>query len=291
MSCKSRLDKAFAGAPVLPLDAGSRYVLFSDCHRGNGTQGDNFLKNQHLYLAALNHYYKCGYTYIELGDGDELWENRKIEQIKEIHTEVFCLLARFYQQQRLYMIYGNHDMVKKYPTYAEKKCVHYPCLTSQETQPLFPGIRYHAGIILQDPSGTNSLYLTHGHQASLLNSTLWPLGCFLVRHLWKPLELLGVLDPTSAAKNYTTKQRFEYRLSDWAHSRQHILITGHTHRPMLSDSSPMYINTGSCVHPRCITCLEIHHHRLDLVKWLMGTRDNGNFYLQREELSTRELPS
>lgn len=29
-----------------------------------------------------------GNTYIELGDGDELWENRKMEQIEENHREV-----------------------------------------------------------------------------------------------------------------------------------------------------------------------------------------------------------
>jgi hypothetical protein len=76
MSCHHRLDKSFENAPVLPLGGSRRYILFSDCHRGNGTHNDNFLKNQYLYLAALRHYYKKGYTYIELGDGDELWENR-----------------------------------------------------------------------------------------------------------------------------------------------------------------------------------------------------------------------
>ncbi len=95
MSYKKRLDRAFENVPVLPLAENSRYVLFSDCHRGNGTHNDNFLKNQHLYFAALKHYYREGYTYIELGDGDELWENRDMEQIKEIHNDVFWLLSLF----------------------------------------------------------------------------------------------------------------------------------------------------------------------------------------------------
>ena len=58
MSCHHRLDKSFENALVLPLGGSHRYVLFSDCHRGDGTQNDNFLKNQYLYLAALRHYYK-----------------------------------------------------------------------------------------------------------------------------------------------------------------------------------------------------------------------------------------
>lgn len=48
MSCKKRLQRAYDGAVRLPLDGCSRYVLISDCHRGTGTIGDNFLKNQHF---------------------------------------------------------------------------------------------------------------------------------------------------------------------------------------------------------------------------------------------------
>ncbi len=61
-----------------------------------------------LFVAALRYYAKNRFTYIELGDGDELWENRKMEQIAEVHGEVFELLAQFYRKRRLYMIYGNH---------------------------------------------------------------------------------------------------------------------------------------------------------------------------------------
>lgn len=74
MSAEHRLEQAFRNARQLFLSDVSHYVLFSDCHRGNGQAGDNFLKNQHLYLAALRYYYKRNFTYIELGDGDELWE-------------------------------------------------------------------------------------------------------------------------------------------------------------------------------------------------------------------------
>lgn len=66
MSYQKRLDLAFDQVPILPLGGDNKYVLFSDCHRGNGTHNDNFLKNEHLYLAALRHYYRLDYTYIEL---------------------------------------------------------------------------------------------------------------------------------------------------------------------------------------------------------------------------------
>ncbi|MCH5268878.1 MAG: metallophosphoesterase family protein [Lachnospiraceae bacterium] len=289
MSCQKRLDKSFKDVPILPLCADSRYVLFSDCHRGNGTHNDNFLKNQHLYFAALRHYYREGFTYIELGDGDELWENRDMEQIKELHSNVFWQLSLFYKQKRLYMLYGNHDMVKKYPSYSRKKYADYVCTSSQSREPLFPDIRFYSGIILEDNCTGKRLYLTHGHQASLMNSTLWRVNCFLVRYLWKPLEQIGILDPTSAAKNYTIKQRSEKRLTAWAKQHNRTLITGHTHRPMVENEELHYINTGSCVHPRCITCIEIYRQNIHLVKWYMGTRDNGNFYLEKEELAKTPL--
>lgn len=285
MGCHRRLNKSFKNAPVLPLGGGCKYVLFSDCHRGNGTHNDNFLKNQHLYVAALKYYYRRGFTYIELGDGDELWENRNIEQIKEIHSDVFHQLSLFYNENRLYMIYGNHDMVKKYSSYTRKKYSSFYCTSEQCTEPLFPGIMIYPGIVLRDENAGKSLYLTHGHQASLLNSTLWPINCFLVRYVWKPLEQIGILDPTSAAKNYTTKQKSENRLTSWAKQHERTLITGHTHRPMVSTQNAPYLNTGSCVHPLCVTCIEVCGTRLTLVKWYMGSKENGVLYVEREELA------
>ncbi len=285
MSCKRRLNQAFLDAPVLPWHSGSRYVLFSDCHRGNGTHNDNFLKNQHLYFAALQYYYRKGFTYIELGDGDELWENRHMKQIKEIHNDAFWLLSLFYKENRLHMIYGNHDMMRKYRFFAQREYATYPCTSSQCEEPLFPDIRFHSGLILKNNADQTSLYLTHGHQASILNSTLWPLNRFLVRYVWKPLEQIGVLDPTSAAKNYTSKQRTEKRLTEWADKYHRTLITGHTHRPMIHPSAPSYLNTGSCIHPRCITCIEIHGTEITLVKWYTGTRKDGTLYVERVKLA------
>ena len=122
MSYQKRLDQAFENVPVLPLDDNHKYVVFSDCHRGSGNNNDNFIKNEHLYLAALRHYNRMQYTYVELGDGDELWENRKMEQILEVHNRAFEQLALFYRDDRLYMVYGNHDMVKKNASFCNKKC-------------------------------------------------------------------------------------------------------------------------------------------------------------------------
>ncbi len=289
MSYYTRLQKAFEGALRLPLNDNSKYVLFSDCHRGIGTANDNFLKNQTLYVAALRHYYQTGYTYIELGDGDELWENRDITHIIENHSEVFRLLSRFYLKGRLFLLYGNHDMIKREQKYVSGGYAQFPaccgCNPHLEKTPLLPDMKFHQGIILETAEPLRSVYLTHGHQADLLNSTFWKLSRFLVRYLWKPLERYGVLDPTSAAKNYTRKHKTERLLQTYAKEENLILITGHTHRPVLIREDLSYCNSGSCVHPYSITCLEIQRMHISLVKWSLTARSDMTLYATREVLA------
>lgn len=290
MTYTFRLNKTFEGAKRLPLNKDTKYVLFSDCHRGSGTSNDNFLKNRNLYYAALQYYYKSGFTYIELGDGDELWENRHMKQIIEAHESVFALLSCFHKTGRLYLIYGNHDIVKKDKHYTVKNCNTYPCCCGNSpflnNRPLWPNICFYPGIILENRvCPGNNLYLTHGHQADLLNSSLWRLSRFLVRYLWKPLEHYGVLDPTSAAKNYTRKLKTERRLQTYAIKNDILLITGHTHRPTLSENELHYCNCGSCVHPYSITCLEVAHLTITLVKWTLAVRPDNSLYVTREILS------
>ncbi len=289
MSYSTRLSNAFKNAPILPMTHRSRFCLISDCHRGNGTSNDNFLKNQNLYLSALKYYYTGGFTYIELGDGDELWENRKMSQIIEIHNNTFRLLSSFYRQNRLYLLYGNHDMEKKTPGYSDHVCSSYFCLNTQCRETLFPGLTFYEGLILENPYTGRRLYLTHGHQADFFNSACWKLSRFLVRYFWSPLEHFGVLDPTSAAKNYTKKDNVERLLSDYATQNGLILITGHTHKPRLSADSPNYMNTGSCVHPHSVTCIEIEGGSISLVKWSYNTRMDRTLYVQREVLSQMKL--
>lgn len=260
---ENRLHNTFKHAPVVPFYSNSKIVLFSDCHRGTGTSNDNLLKNRHLYYAALKYYYDQDFIYIELGDGDELWENRSYSTIREVHADVFNLLSRFQKCNRLHMIYGNHD----YELHNNKE------------------YNYYQGIILKEGQSDFELYLTHGNQVDFLNSVLWRLSRFLVRYVWKPLEQFGVLDPTSAAKNYKIKAKSEQRLSQWAIKNKHYLVTGHTHRPMLGNKETKYFNTGSAVHPSGITCIEVVNMGISLVKWSMETRDDSTLYVARTVLA------
>lgn len=285
MGYNSRLEKDFEHALVLPLNQKSKYILLSDCHRGSGKSNDNFLKDEVIYLAALRYYEQCCFTYLELGDGDELWENRSMKKIQEMHPHSFEILSRLYHEKRLFAIYGNHDMVKKKETFQKNNCA---SLCSKQLFCKYTacsGIRFYPGIILKDEFGRKDIYLTHGHQASIMNSTFWKVNRFLVRYIWKYLELLGVPDPTSAAKNNTEKEKIEKLLLKWAREHAVILITGHTHRPMAGTKDSPFFNTGSCVHPAGITGIEIENRCITLVKWSLGTRNDQTVYMKREVLA------
>jgi UDP-2,3-diacylglucosamine pyrophosphatase LpxH len=259
----------------------------SDCHRGIGSWSDNFSNNQNLFFAALYYYYENGYTYIELGDGDELWENRAIEDVINAHSDAFWLMSLFYKDGRFHMLYGNHDVVKKDPRFSQTKCHSFYCESASSEMALFPGIEITEGLILRYRNTKNQILLTHGHQGDYLNDTLWKLSRFLVRYLWRPLELVGIKDPTSAAKNNEKKNSVEKKLMDWSKENNQILICGHTHRPVFPRvGEPLYFNDGSCVHPRCITAIEIRNGTISLVKWATMTKPDRTLFVGREVLES-----
>ncbi|MFR1707313.1 MAG: metallophosphoesterase family protein [Clostridium sp.] len=286
MNISKRLSQIFNSSKFIPFDDSSKLVLMSDCHRGDGSWSDNFLKNQNIYFAALNHYYKEGYTYIELGDGDELWENDKMSEIIKTHSNVFWLLSKFFKENRLYFIYGNHDMVKKDEKYVKDNLYQYFKERNREYMCLFQGIKVHEGLVLNYEVTGDKILLIHGHQGDIINDGLWKVGRFLVRYLWNPLENIGVNDPTSTAKNYDKKEDVENRFIRWVMKEKHMLIAGHTHRPRFPRvGEALYFNDGSCVHPRCITAIEISNGNITLVKWLVKTRRDNTLFIGREVLA------
>lgn len=284
-SSNKRLKLAYKKAKPLLIDDTSKLILFSDCHRGQGNSGDNFLPNQNIYFAALNFYYEQGFTYIELGDGDELWENRKIEPIIQMHSDAFWLISRFFCHNRFHMLYGNHDIVKKKEKYQKKilKTYYDECQRSEVN--LLPDIKITESILLTYTPTNQTILLIHGHQGDFFNDVLWKIARFLVRYLWGPLELVGFLDPTGAGRTHKRKEHIEKQLGNFAKEKNILLIAGHTHRPAFAKPSELpYFNDGSCVHPRCITGIEIVNGTICLVKWAVKPREDFSLYVAREVL-------
>ena len=261
-----KLDKIFKTSKKIEIDDNTKIVIMSDCHRGAGDNLDNFVKNQNIYIAALKYYYDNGFTYIELGDGDEMWEVKNYKDIVDIHLDAFKELKKFHDKGRLIMIYGHHDIVKKDSSFVKDNFYKYYNKITQKEESLLENLVVRESLILNYKG--YDIFLIHGHQVDFLNSTLWKFSRFLVKNLWINFEKFGIKSPISAAKNYKVTKSTEKKLKDWSTKNNKILIAGHTHRaifPKIGES--LYFNDGSCIHPNGITCIEIEKGRIFLYRW------------------------
>ena len=295
----------------ITLTPGMKLIVMSDMHRGDGSGADDFAKNSLIYRCALEHYLEEGFTYIELGDAEELWENDNFDQIYITHTPVYELLAKFHDpdpaKTRYLKVWGNHDLYWK-----DNEAVY---------RTLFPDIAIHEGIVLESGNREDNdemgrvILLIHGHQAD-------PKCCgegavvskFFVHYFWPDLQRCGVKDPTRAALNPGLCNEVDRRLHEWANNNDQgiaAIIAGHTHRAVFENLSlterryleskiktegikikhqrdGSYYNTGSCVHPLSITGLEITFDggtgpQLRLIEWGQATEGHA-LTIQREEI-------
>ncbi|MDP2267935.1 MAG: hypothetical protein Q8K46_02095, partial [Deltaproteobacteria bacterium] len=240
----------------------------------------------------LDYYLAAGFTLIELGDAEELWENERFDQIYITHTSIYKRLAAFHtsdpRQTRYIKIWGNHDL-------------HWQKNEATLRQ-LFPGIIVYEAALLD-----GHILLWHGHQA---DPSCTGIGArfskFFVRRFWTALQRCGFRDPTRTANNPGRCNKVDETQHDWAisgfpdsagfpGSKIDRIIAGHTHRPVYENLSltermnlesnmgtrgirhklhadQAYYNAGSCVHPRCITGIEITPGQegkpfFTLIKW------------------------
>ncbi len=262
-----RLDAVYQAAPVLPFDDSSRLIFFSDCHRGDNTRVDAFRVNEALFLHALEYYYAKGFTYIEVGDGDELWKNRRFETVRAAHAPVFNLFHRFDEQQRLQLLLGNHD-------------IH----GNLRQRMIKDGLLVHEGVILQHKHRGQHIFVTHGHQADAKSDMFYQISRMAVRNVWRRLQWLHLAPVAGRNGEERAPRPYEQFLTSWAANRQCMLICGHTHRPTEARYGEVpYFNTGHCLTPGILTGLEIQNGEIGLVRWRATPHSATPF--QRETMS------
>ena len=283
MASQERITKAYQTARRISYNEESKFIVFSDVHRGDNSFADDFANNRNIYHHALNHYFKNGFTYCELGDGDELWENLDFKPVFYTHTNIYFLLKKFYDENRLYRLIGNHDMVYQRQKYVEKHLYTYFDKVTGKDQPLFPGITFTEGLILEHETSKQEIFMLHGHQADWWNYRAWKFNRFMVRALWRQLQIFGIGDPTSPAKNFKELIKVERRTKKWIQDNNNLLtIIGHTHRPRFPKPGEIaFFNDGSCVHPRSITGIEIEKGCISLIKWNISTTKDGTLKVIR----------
>ena len=275
----AQLDKAFQLSPHLTFDNKSRLIFISDAHRGVNNRDDMFAPNANLFFHALTHYFDQEYTFVEVGDGDELWHNRNFSDIRRTYSKIFDLFSQFSQRDRLHLVVGNHDSPRGLFDPMEKD-----------------GIPVHQGLRLTHSITGQKIFAVHGHQADPDGDRKWDsyrrnsrqFMRYMLRiisnkyhHFEEPkldlpeqVRLLRL--PVWFGDMVLTKAyRLESAIKMWLAKERQIVISGHTHMLNFPQKNELpHFNTGHCITPGYMTGIEIEEGMMSMVKW---TERDGYF--------------
>lgn len=283
MFTDKRLTKAYHNAKIKMIDQDSKYIFFSDSHRGDDSISDEFARNQLVMASALQYYYDKGYTYVEAGDGDDLWEYKDFRYIRAAHTDVFTIMRDFYQDGRFIMMYGNHNNMLRHPYYVRRNYYYFFDEYEDAVRPLFEGLHPIEALLLVHRESGQQILTVHGHQGDLLNDQLWFLNMFLLRYFWRYMHLIGFRNPASPAKNQTKRHKVEKNYIKWLKKHDVMLICGHTHRLKFPKPGQLpYFNIGCAIHTKGITGIEILNNQIMLVQWRVQADDHGILNVKRK---------
>jgi predicted phosphodiesterase len=308
---------------TVPFDASKdKFIILSDQHKGARDGADVFRRCVNNYLAALEHYDREGYTYINLGDSEELWENIFLT-IKRHNKNTFEAEKKFLRRKAFIKIFGNHDL------YWDND----PLAMVSLLQIYDEQIRVYEGTILETIVDNKKItfYLTHGHQGDLQSDGNW-FSKWFVSDVWGPLQSYLHINPNTPAYNDQLKTDHNRLMYEWSAKRKDtVLITGHTHQPVfrsmtelesmyerlnratgeeavqlkqkinrlhLQDTMPpdfkgyldTYFNTGCCCFDDGdITGIEIADGCIRLIKWTKKASERQRVVLEESKLEDLKL--
>jgi hypothetical protein len=205
------------------LDENSRYIIFSDHHRGARDSADDFQPCEGTYQAALDYYFENGYTLILLGDVEELWEN-PVQSVMDSYANILASEQRFYPDRYIRLI-GNHDDAWNDPE-----------LVARFLQPYYPGLQVHQGLLFEFDNSQvfGEILLAHGHQGTLDADLLSNFSPRLLPTYRQLQNRYGIGHTTPSTDDYLRGEH-DTQMYRWASQNEKlILIAGHTHRPVWS---------------------------------------------------------
>ncbi|KXZ39185.1 UDP-2,3-diacylglucosamine pyrophosphatase LpxH [Alkalithermobacter thermoalcaliphilus JW-YL-7 = DSM 7308] len=283
MQIVKRLTEAYKNARVEHIDEDSKYVFFSDCHRGAGSLADEFTRNENAYNFALKYYFDNGFTYVEAGDGDELWEHPNFSVIKNAHHEAFANIKKFYDDDRLILLYGNHNIYLKNQEYVRDNYYTFYDHYHKIEHDFLQGIEPLEALVLKVKKTGQEILIVHGHQGDLVNDHLWFFTMLSLKYFWRFLHAYGIQNPASPVKNAQKRHKLERNYNKWIKKYKMMLICGHTHRVKFPKSNELpYFNMGCCVYPTRITAIEISNGNIQLVQWHTRPNHTGALKVTRE---------
>ncbi len=261
---------------VLHADtARSKFIIFSDQHKGDKSWADDFKNNEPNYLAALAHYNALHFSLIALGDNEELWKFTT-QQVLPANEKSLAAEAAFLPRH-FYKTFGNHDIIWKNRI---DVLLH---LKKYFVRPL----NVYEGILIKLKHGDKLLdvFLTHGHQGDVMSDNN-RLSTWIIAHIWMPLQRYLHINVNTPSNDFSLRNKHNIMMSEWSDAQQNcILITGHTHVPVFASGlyfnhpsntiaahspikKPAYFNSGCCCfNDGDITGIEIDEGFIRLIKW------------------------
>ncbi len=252
-----------------------KFIIFSDQHKGNKTWADDFAISEGSYIAALTHYYREGFSFINLGDCEELWKFKATDILPSNQASLAAESA--FQPNRYYKTFGNHDIIWKNKIDVNLLLKDY----FQMPLPVYEGVV----IQLKHSAGNMHIFMTHGHQGDAMSDNN-AFSTWVVAHLWMPLQRYLRININVPSQDFRLRNKHNQMMHEWSSSKENlVLITGHTHQPVFASGryfnhpnnviegttdavKPCYFNTGCCCFSDGdITGLEIEGEHLRLIKW------------------------
>ena len=211
---------------LLPFDhEQARFIIFSDQHKGGKDGADDFMMAEQNYISALSYYYDHDFTYINLGDCEELWECPPAKVIAENRASLLEE-ARFLAQRRYFRVFGNHDLQW-----------HYEVPRQQFLKPIFgKKLKIYEGLILQTRYQDKEyrIVLTHGHQGDM-RSDGNAFSKWFVAAIWTPVQRFFSVHTDTLSDSFDLADRHNIIMYEWSMQYPNtFLISGHTHKPVFA---------------------------------------------------------
>ena len=207
------LQHLYDSSPTLPLSASDRLVILSDLHLGDGSARDDFLPNGELLGEILRTYYlPGGHALVLNGDIEEL-QRFSLQSIRARWEHLYALFRRFGERSGVHRIVGNHDEALWHSD---------PRLRDQPLQ-----------TALRLCFGADTLFVFHGHQATIFFERFNDLSGFFLRHFANRLHIRNAPAHYESTKRYRT----EHRVYAFSNARKIVSVIGHTHRPLFESLS------------------------------------------------------
>lgn len=212
--------------PIVPFDLGKgRFIIVSDQHKGGKDLADDFHLAEDNYMHALEYYYQNGYTLINLGDCEELWECSPSSTIEK-NRITLLEEAKFLQSDRYYRIFGNHDLEWKFLV---PQTLH--------LRPIFgEKLKVYEGLVLETVYNdhTYTIFLTHGHQGDK-RSHGNAFSEWVVAAIWTPIQRFLDIRLDTISDYFELVDRHNIMMYEWSATQKRLIfISGHTHKPVFA---------------------------------------------------------